>query len=134
MISIKLLTLSNEKDDGEEKTFWEDVKDFFNVVLQFILWLPLILSSLIYKVGSMLLYYLLLESYIYASLMVAGIFIGNFLTCFLLEYVYILEKTEDDNDEEKVRVYRDLPFREKMFVSYSNIFVFSGPVQEANNR
>ena len=45
-----------------------------------------------------------------------------------------LNKSEDDNDEENMKVYRDLPFREKVFVSYSNIFVFSGPVKEANTR
>ena len=76
--------------------------------------------------------------------MVTLIFIGNILTCFLLKYisipspakfdVYILNKTDDDNDEENTTLYKDLPFREKIFVSYSNIFVFSGPVKETNRR
>ena len=108
------------------------------------MWLPLVLSSVIYKIGSILLYYVFLESLSYAFLMVALIFVGNFLTCFLLKYVsipspakfdvYILNKTEDDDGEENTKVYKDLPFREKVFVSYSNIFVFSGPVKESNTR
>ena len=143
-ISIKLLTLSNDADDGEDKSFWENVKGFFIAVWHFIMWLPLVLSSVIYKIGSMLLYYVFLESLSYAFLMIALIFVGNFLTCFLLKYVsipspakfdvYILNKAEDDDDEENTKVYKDLPFREKVFVSYSNIFVFSGPVKEANSR
>ena len=143
-IPIKLLTLTSNTDDGEDKSFGENVKEFFNAAWKFILWLPLVLSSVIYKVGSILLYYVFLQSLYYAFLMVALIFFGNFLTCFLLKYVsipspakfdvYILNKSEDDNDEENTKVYKDLPFREKIFVSYSNIFVFSGPVKEANTR
>ena len=157
-ISIKLLTLSNNtdddenNDDDEDKSLWEKVRGFLEKVKgfliaawQFIIWLPLVLSSLIYKIGSILLYIVFLESFLYAFLMVALIFVGNFLTCFLLKHisipspakydVYILNKTEDDeNDQENMKVYKDLPFREKVFVSYSNIFVFSGPVKEANTR
>ena len=76
--------------------------------------------------------------------MVAGIFVGNFLTCFLLKYVSIpsptkievniLNKTEEDNEEDNREVYKDLLFKEKIFVSYSNIFVLSGPLKEANTR
>ena len=138
------MTLSNDADDGEDKSFRENVKGFFIAVWHFIMWLPLVLSSVIYKIGSMLLYYVFLESLSYAFLMIALIFVGNFLTCFLLKYVsipspakfdvYILNKAEDDDDEENTKVYKDLPFREKVFVSYSNIFVFSGPVKEANSR
>ena len=138
------MTLSNDADDGEDKSFLENAKGFFIGVWKFIMWLPLVLSSVIYKIGSILLYYVFLESLSYAFLMVALIFVGNFLTCFLLKYVsipspakfdvYILNKAEDDDDEENTKVYKDLPFREKVFVSYSNIFVFSGPVKEANSR
>ena len=141
--SIKLLTLpliSKETGDEKKKTFTENVITFLKTALYNLSWLPLILSSLIYKIGVIVLYVEFLGSFWWAFLMLAFIFVGNFLTCFILKYVpvpspakyniYIINSSDDNKEEEDIKVYQDLPFREKIFISYSNLFIISGPIKE----
>ena len=113
---------------------------FLKTALYNLSWLPLILSSLIYKIGVIVLYVEFLGSFWWAFLMLAFIFVGNFLTCFILKYVpvpspakyniYIINSSDDNKEEEDIKVYQDLPFREKIFISYSNLFIISAPIKE----
>ena len=88
--SIKLLTLpliSKETGDEKKKTFTENVITFLKTALYDLSWLPLILSSLIYKIGVIVLYVEFLGSFWWAFLMLAFIFVGNFLST----QIYALE-------------------------------------------
>ena len=77
----------------------------------------------------MVLYVEYLGSFWAALGMLVAIFIVNFVSCYLLKYIrtFFLNL---DVDVVNDKMIEELPIQEKVFISYSNIFVFSGPLNE----
>ena len=129
-LTYELLSYSRpDLDSGEQKTTCkEKIFAFLKVLRSYFCWLPLILSSLLYKIGSINLY----------MKFFGWIFVFMILLILLLNVVgsFILTKFGSVSQNPRVSIWTvDLPdsgkkhfkFLDNLFVSLSNIFVVSRP-------
>ena len=103
-------------------------------------WLPLVVTSLVHKVGVIMII-LQYFGYLYAIIALFSMFIMNFLSTFLLtnynrrkSRVYNIKQTN-----RHVFTVQEFPAYDgvveigkfdKLYLSYSNMFVISGPLKE----
>ena len=117
--------VDDEKDGPEEKqTFKDSMMQALNKLKLSLYWMPLILSSLLYKIGIMILYTDLL-GWSYTLLMILIVFILNLISCVL--YIPWRSGPNDDIVNERQSIMDEVPRVGKVYTSYTNIFVISKP-------
>ena len=103
-------------------------RNICNAIPEFLSWLPLILSSLLYKVFSLSLYIRFLG--LYSLILIFGIFILNLIWSLFLSGISksIVTRNRQVLIDEKSSLMR------KSFMSYSNIFIINRPFETLNAR
>ena len=102
--------------------------------LFYVKWLPLIFTSIISKIGVIMVIFQYFGIF-YALIMLLGIFVINFFSSLIVRDLPVFSKPKNsaytinkiDTLQEKQLA---LGSREKIFLSYSNMFIISGPLEE----
>ena len=130
--AFELLSYQRIKDtqEHEEKSTKEKIMEVLKLLLSYISWLPLILTSLLYKVGSINLY---MRFFGWASCgMFIGIFLSNILSSLLVPAI--------TNSRMKLKYPNSTPdgtdktLLEKVYLSYANLFVITRPLDTFSSR
>ena len=129
--SIGLMSYSRTQDEKENTEREEDfsLSRVGKTLYLYLSWLPLVLTSLMFKIGTMNLLTIFFGWY---SLIIGlGIFCVNLASIFT--YTYIRNKSDElsepeDHNQEKVPPGTDKSQLSMFLISYSNIFVMSRPI------
>ena len=125
----------NDVNDGKpenkpnliEKGF-KTGRNICNAIPEFLSWLPLILSSLLYKVFSLSLYIRFLG--LYSLILIFVIFILNLIWSLFLSGISKSIVTRN----RQVLINEKSSLMQKSFMSYSNIFIINRPFETLNAR
>ena len=124
-ISIDLLSYSRPKNVNRGKVFSR--QKMWNDITSYLSWVPLIITSLLFKIGTI---NLLIHFFgWYSLIIIIGIYCLNLLSSFMFSFIrkrkirlsLVHKIKEIPKGEEKSHLH-------KLFSSYSNIFVISRPV------
>ena len=125
-ISIDLLSYSRPKNISRENAKFSKQK-IWNEITSYLSWVPLIITSLLFKIGTI---NLLIHFFgWYSLIIIVGVYCLNLLSSFMFSFIrkkkmrlsFVHKIKEIPKGEEKSHLH-------KLFASYSNTFVISRPV------
>ena len=125
--SIELISYSRPKNQKENSDEEFTVAKFLKIVSYYCSWFPLILTSLLFKIGTINLLVQFFEWY--SLIIIFGIFCLNLSSSFTFSYL-----RSNNTKLSLVHKMKDIPQGaeksqlDKFLMSYSNIFVISRPV------
>ena len=115
----------NDTANDEDKSTKEKIMEVLKIFVSYLSWLPLILTSLLYKVWSINLY---MRFFGWASF---GMFIGIFLlniVCSLLVPAITNSRMRLKYPKKNTPEGSDKTLLEKIYLSYANLFVITRPL------
>ena len=126
--AFELLSYQRSQDtrEDEDKSTKEKVLEVLKLLLSYLSWIPLILTSLLYKVGSIILY---LRFFGWASFgMLIGIFLLNIVSSLLVPVISKSRMKLKHPRNNSTPEGTDKTFLEKIYISYANLFVITRPL------
>ena len=123
---------SQNTEEDEDKRTKEKIMEVLKLLLSYLSWLPLILTSLLYKVGSINLY---MRFFGWASFgMFIGIFLLNILSSLLVPAITNSRMKLKYPKSRSVPDGTDKSLLEKIYLSYTNLFVITRPLDTFSSR
>ena len=117
--------IQNPQDD-ENKSTREKIMEVLKIFFSYLSWLPLILTSLLYKIWSINLY---MRFFGWASFgMFIGIFLLNFVCSLLVPAITNSRMKLKYPENENTPKGTDKTRLEKLYLSYANLFVITRPL------
>ena len=121
--SIGLISYSRPKFEKENTD-----EGLFRTISLYISWLPAILTSLFFKIGSINQFVIFFGWY--SLVIIFGIVIINFSSTLFFEYIMKkFNRLSVVHKDENMPQGKQKTYLDKLLISFSNIFVFSRPVQ-----
>ena len=122
--------IQNIEDNDKSKK--EKIRDGGKQIMKVFSWLPLILTSILYKVGSI---YLQMRFFGWASFwMFIGIFLFNIVSSLLLPAITNSRMKLKYPNNNSTPEGTDKTFLEKIYLSYANLFVITRPLDTFSSR